>query len=240
MFHVEHAAAIDSAIPPEIRVRTICLKNGVRLTDAQLAKLVSFVAALLEWNVKINLISRKDTEKIWFSHILHSLALLFYATIPEGWRVFDLGTGGGLPGIPLAIARPDLRFTLVDSIRKKSAAVEDIVSRLGLSNVRVRTGRAEEIAKEKGMSRCHDLVIARAVAPLAELVQWSKPLLSGRTPPEGNELPALIALKGGDLEAEIAAAKREWRGCAITAINMSFEGSLELGLEDKKLVFTRM
>jgi 16S rRNA (guanine527-N7)-methyltransferase len=239
MFHVEHPVT-DSAIPPEIRVRTICMKNGVPLTDAQLEKLSAFVAGLLEWNAKINLISRKDTEKIWFSHILHSLAPLFYISIPEEWRVFDLGTGGGLPGIPLAIARPDLQLTLADSIRKKTTAVEELVTRLGLRNVRIRTGRAEEIGKEKGVSKCHDVVIARAVAPLADLIRWSKPLLSGRTPPEGKDVPVLIALKGGDLDAEIAAAQREWNRSAITVINMSFEGSLELGLEEKKLVLTRL
>jgi 16S rRNA (guanine527-N7)-methyltransferase len=241
MFHVEQQGFIEREIPPEIRVRSICRKNGLQLTDGEMRKLSEFVAGLLEWNVSINLISRKDTDRIWFSHILHSLAPLFYVRIPPEWRVFDLGTGGGFPGIPLAIARPDLRFTLADSTRKKIVAVEELVTRLGLGNVRVRTGRAEEIGKEKGVAGCQDLVIARAVAPLADLLEWSKPLSSGRIPPggEGIPVPALIALKGGDLEREIQEARRKWSRCAITVINMSFEGSLELGLEDKKLVLTQ-
>jgi 16S rRNA (guanine527-N7)-methyltransferase len=234
-------------IPPEIRVRSICQKNGLLLSDEQYEKLTTFVDGLLDWNRKINLISRKDTEHVWFSHILHSLTPLFYLHVPAGWRLFDLGTGGGLPGIPLAIARPDLRFTLADSIRKKMTAVEDLASRARLDNVDFRVGRGEEIAREKGMAGRYDLIIARAVAPLAELMKWTRPLSSRRAAGQkkrgdtGSRIPApaLVALKGGDLEREIAEARARSRGSAITVINMSFEGSLELGLQDKKLVLAQ-
>lgn len=231
-------------IPPEIRLRSICQKNGLLLSDEQQEKLSSFVGGLLDWNRKINLISRKDTERVWFSHILHSLAPLFYLDVPAGWRVFDLGTGGGFPGIPLAIARPDLRFTLVDSIRKKMMAVEDLASRARLENVDFLVGRGEEIAREKGMKGRYDVIIARAVAPLAELIHWTRPLSSGRAKDQkqrGNTgakipVPALVAFKGGDLEREISEARERGTASAITVINMSFDGSLELGLQDKKLV----
>jgi 16S rRNA (guanine527-N7)-methyltransferase len=233
-----------NGIPPDIHVRTICQKNGLLLTDEQYEKLAAFSMGLLEWNSKINLVSRRDTDKLWFSHILHSLTPLFYLEIPAGWRLFDLGTGGGFPGIPLAIARPDLHFTLVDSIRKKMTAVEDLVHRLDLANVDIRVGRAEEMDREKGMAPRYDVVVSRAVASLAELMKWSKPLLTGRAGrttskgSDGKRIPAhaLVALKGGDLAGEISEARLKTPTLAITVIEMTFNGSLELGLEDKKLV----
>lgn len=233
-----------NGIPPDIHVRSICQKNGLLLTDEQYEKLGAFSRGLLEWNGKINLISRKDTDQVWFSHILHSLTPLFYLEIPPGWRLFDLGTGGGLPGIPLAIARPDLHFTLADSIRKKMNAVEDLVHRLDLANVEVRVGRAEEMARERETVPRYDVVVSRAVASLAELLKWSKPLVTGRVGTttnkgrDGKRIPApgLVALKGGDLAREISAARSKTPGVAITVIDMTFNGRLELGLEDKKLV----
>lgn len=233
-----------NGIPPDIHIRSICQKNGLLLTDEQYEKLALFSKGLLEWNRKINLISRKDTDQLWFSHILHSLTPLFYLEIPTGWRLFDLGTGGGFPGIPLAIARPDLHVTLADSIRKKMTAVEDLVHRLDLANVDVRVGRAEDIGRETGMARRYDVVVCRAVAPLADLLKWSKPLLTGRAGTiqrkenDTKTIPAraLVALKGGDLAREISEARLKMPSFAITVINMAFHGSLELGLEDKKLV----
>jgi 16S rRNA (guanine527-N7)-methyltransferase len=221
-----------------IALQTICRKNALPLNDDQLGVLARYVEGLLQWNKKINLISRRDEENVWFSHILHSIAPLFYVEIPQGWRILDLGSGGGLPGIPLAIVRPDISVTLLDSIRKKSMVTDEIVRTLQLKNVVVRTGRAEESAgkKEVGM---FDTVVARAVASLEDLARWSRPLVrQGKQPASAggkSNAPHLLALKGGDLEREIAAACRE-SDIAITVIQMSFEGSLELGLEDKKLV----
>ena len=225
-------------VDPPVTLRTICAKNAHHLSDGDLALLSGYVERLLEWNKKINLISRRDVENVWFSHILHSIAPLFYVDIPQGWRILDIGSGGGLPGIPLAIVRPDLRVTLLDSIKKKTMAMEEIVRFLHLENVKVQTGRAEELAREKGFVP-FDMVVARAVASIEDLARWSRPLVVARqreeTVREKSAAPHLLALKGGDLDREIAHARRIGR-VAITVIEMIFEGSLDLNLEDKKLV----
>jgi len=238
-------------IDPALRLLTICRKNDLELSSDQQTKISHYVGALLEWNKKINLISRRDEENIWFSHILHSLSPLFYIDIAEGAYLLDLGSGGGLPGIPLAIARPDLHVTLLDSIKKKAMAAEDMVGNLGLRNVRVRTIRAEDFPHERRGANSFDLVIARAVAPLADLITWSRPLVKrvarqtapgGEKTKRGRRVPAtrLVALKGGDLDGEIAEARVKAGTSAITVIEMAFEGSLELGLEDKKLVLVNL
>ena len=230
--------------PPQDFQR-ICRRNGLNLSDSKLGLLTRFVDGLLEWNSKINLISRRDQENIWFSHVLHSLTPLFYVEFPAGLRVLDLGTGGGFPGIPLAIARPDLELVLLDSIKKKTLAVQDLVGRLGLTGVSVWTGRAEQVHHDQQAGGTFDLVVARAVASLRELVHWSRPYLkvSHATPGEsagGNRVrftsPGLVALKGGDLEEEIAETKIKESVRFVRVIRMSFEGSLELGLEDKRAV----
>jgi 16S rRNA (guanine527-N7)-methyltransferase len=230
---------------PPLEFQRICTRNGLSLSDSQLVLLTRFVEGLLEWNSRINLISRRDQENIWFSHVLHSLTLLFYVEFPGGLRVLDLGTGGGFPGIPLAIARPDFELVLLDSIRKKTLAVQDLTSRLGLTGVSVLTGRAEQIHRNPPAPGTFDLVVARAVASLRDLVRWSRPFLSpSRTTSgestDGNQVkfvsPGLIALKGGDLEKEIAETRIKESVRSVRVIRMSFEGSLELGLEDKKAV----
>jgi 16S rRNA (guanine527-N7)-methyltransferase len=112
-----------------LRVRQICLRNGLEISDPQLELLNRFVHGLLEWNRAINVISRKDEENVWYGHILHCLTMLFLLEIPERAKVLDLGSGGGLPGIPIAIVRPDLEITLLDSIAKKTKVMEDLRSR---------------------------------------------------------------------------------------------------------------
>jgi 16S rRNA (guanine527-N7)-methyltransferase len=228
---------------PPLALQRICIRNGLTLSDTQLGLLARYVDGLLEWNTRINLISRRDQDNIWFSHILHSLSLLFYVECPVGLRVLDLGTGGGFPGIPLAIARPDITLVLLDSIRKKTLAVQDLVSRLGLAGVSVWTGRAEQVHRIEHAAGTFDLVVARAVASLRDLVHWSRPYLRvSRTAPEdlpeGARVsltsPVLIALKGGDLEKEISETRIKESVRFVRVIRMSFEGSLELGLEDKK------
>ncbi|MEW6510411.1 MAG: 16S rRNA (guanine(527)-N(7))-methyltransferase RsmG [Bacteroidota bacterium] len=219
-----------STTDPRIELRTICRRENLLLTDGELDQLAAYVDALLDWNKRVNLISRRDVENIWFSQILHCLSLLFYVDLPDGLQVLDLGSGGGLPGIPLAISRPGLRVTLLDSIRKKTQAVKSIRDTLGLANVNVVMARAEEWGARLKPAERFDLVIARAVAPLADIVRWARPLLrSGFT-------PQLIAYKGGDLSAEVAQAKLKGRVSSIKEVPVAFEGSLEIGLEEKKLV----
>jgi 16S rRNA (guanine527-N7)-methyltransferase len=218
----------------ELRVFSVCQMNGIFLTDTQMMKLRAFVGMLLEWNAKINLVSRKDTENIWFSHVLHSLSLLFFVRLPEGYRVLDLGTGGGFPGIPLSIVRGDLNITLCDSTRKKTDAVQQMVQGLQLANVRVETGRAEDIARDASHRQAYDLVVARAVASLSDLIRWSRPLVKRG----GGDDLKLITLKGGNLDDEIrdAQTKSKPLPVKIDVEDIVFEGSVELGLEEKKIV----
>lgn len=149
-----------------------------------------------EWNEKINVISRKDIDSLYEKHVLHSLAIAAVAELPAGMQVVDLGTGGGFPGIPLAIFFPEVKFHLVDSIGKKLKVVEAVAEGLGLENVTVQHTRVEDIKNRK-----FDLVVSRAVAPLKDLWRWSKPLIKK---PSAGGPTGLICLKGGDLAAEIS------------------------------------
>ncbi|HSF46399.1 MAG TPA: 16S rRNA (guanine(527)-N(7))-methyltransferase RsmG [Chitinophagaceae bacterium] len=153
-----------------------------------------------EWNEKINVISRKDIESLYEKHILHSLAIaaIFDFSQAEGLKILDVGTGGGFPGVPLAIMFPNVSFTLVDSIGKKLKVVNAVSEGIGLKNIATRHTRMEEI---KGES--FDFVVSRAVAPIKDLWNWSKHLINkDRKLPEFKN--GMIFLKGGDLAAEIS------------------------------------
>lgn len=147
------------------------------------------------WNDKINVISRKDMDHFYEHHVLHSLSIAKKFSFTEQMNVMDLGSGGGFPGIPLAILFPATRFLLVDSINKKLKVAAEIASSIGLDNIITRHIRAEDIKDKK-----FDVVVSRAVAPLKDLWKWSRPLLL-RT---GHETNGLICLKGGDLAHEIS------------------------------------
>ena len=167
-------------------------------TPRQLEQLTALDSLYREWNEKINVISRKDIDSLYEKHVLHSLAIAAAFTLNPGMDVIDIGTGGGFPGIPLAIFFPDTRFHLVDSIGKKLKVVDAISEAIGLTNVSTRHIRAEEIKDRK-----FDLAVSRAVAPLKDLWTWSRPLLRKPAP---NAPSGLICLKGGDLTEEIAAS----------------------------------
>jgi 16S rRNA (guanine527-N7)-methyltransferase len=229
-------------------LEVLCRKNGVYLDDLSRGLLSAYVDQLLLWNKRINLVSRKDEENIWESHILHSLSPLFVLDMPAGIRVLDLGSGGGLPGIPLAIVHGGLEVTLLDSIRKKTVALQEIVRSLGLQGVTVVHGRAEEVCRRVSLRGSFEVVIARAVAPLVDLVRWSRPFLAAH-PRQGFasekvrkgdktvlDLPYLLALKGGDLEREFQEAKLKGGVTRISELRLVFPGSETLGLEEKKAV----
>ncbi len=194
-----------------LEFRRIVRTNGLAVSEEQFALLERYVGLLLDWNGKINLISRRDQENVWFAHMVHSASPWFFVDIAPGLRVLDLGTGGGLPGIPLAILRPDLKLTLLDSIRKKVEAVGQMASELGLANVDTVVGRAEDIGREARHRHLYDVVVARAVARLSDLTKWSRPFLKegrGSRPSPSVSMqvrgartridgPCLLTLRGG-------------------------------------------
>ncbi len=176
----------------------IILKYFSEFTETQLKQFAALENLFKEWNEKINVISRKDIDSLYEKHVLHSLSIAAAFEFEKGIEIIDIGTGGGFPGIPLAIFFPEVRFHLVDSIGKKLKVVDAIVNAINLKNVTVQQIRAEEIKKTK-----FDFVVSRAVAPLKDLWRWSKPLLKNYEVNK-NLKPGLICLKGGDLSHEIS------------------------------------
>ncbi len=165
------------------------------LTIAQRNQLLQLPALYQEWNAKINVVSRKDIDKLPIHHVLHSLAIAKVISFAKGTRVLDIGTGGGFPGIPLAILFPQVSFMLVDSIGKKITVVGSVAEQLGLTNVVAQKARVEEL---KGQ---FDFAVTRAVAPMPKLMGWVRHLIK---PGGANNLAnGIIALKGGDLKEEL-------------------------------------
>jgi 16S rRNA (guanine(527)-N(7))-methyltransferase RsmG len=232
-----------------LSVRKTCAQNGLQLNDEQLRQLDEYAVRLLEWNKKINLVSRRDEENFWTRHILQCISLMFKVEIAEGARILDLGTGGGLPGVVLKIARPDLLFTLLDSTQKKINVVKDLLNSLGLAGIDAVWGRAEDLGKQQKYSGRYNIVVARGVAALDDLVRWSSPFLKRSAPAaetgETNELestrrrvngPALIAFKGGDLDDEIKELRNHLNVGLISTIELTLNGPTQLDDRDKKLV----
>jgi len=154
-----------------------------------------------EWNAKINVISRKDIDSLYEKHILHSLAIAAVFDFPAGMEIVDIGTGGGFPGVPLAIFFPEVKFHLVDSINKKLKIIEAVKEAVGLKNITTQHTRAEEIKNRK-----FDFAVSRAVAPLNDLLKWSRPLMKKTQFESNGQLykSGLVCLKGGDLAQEIS------------------------------------
>ncbi len=167
-------------------------------TPKQKEQLNALLPLYKEWNEKINVISRKDIDNFYLHHVLHSLTITTQFEFEKGPSIMDLGCGGGFPGIPLAIFFPETEFYMVDSINKKLNVVKEIAASIGLNNITVMHTRAEEIKDRK-----FDTVVSRAVAPLKELWQWSKPLIKRIKTDNENVPNGLICLKGGDLTKEI-------------------------------------
>ena len=184
----------------------IILKYFSDFTPQQLQQFEALSDLYKEWNEKINVISRKDIDSLYERHVLHSLSIAASFDFQPGSEIIDLGTGGGFPGIPLAIFFPEVKFHLVDSIAKKLKIVDAVAENIGLTNVTTQHSRIEDIKNRK-----FDFVVSRAVAPLKDLWRWSKPLLRSQKvadyPTHHSPLtphqPGLICLKGGDLAVEI-------------------------------------
>ena len=211
-----HSAA---GVPNDEGGLQMLLNYFTEFTPAQVEQFKALGALYREWNARINVISRKDIDSLYEKHVLHSLAIAATFQFPPGVEIIDIGTGGGFPGVPLAIFFPQVRFHLVDSINKKLRIIEAIKEAIGLNNVTTQHSRAEEIR-----NRRFDFAVSRAVAPLKELWNWSKPLLKSESYEvrSGDEVTryhsGLICLKGGDLAAEISESGTRPRAVEISTL----------------------
>ena len=197
------------------------------LSEQQKAQYTQLGELYQDWNQKINVVSRKDVEFLYEKHVLHSLGIAKCMPFQPGAEIMDLGTGGGFPGIPLAIMFPDTSFYLVDSIAKKIKVVHEVIEGLGLKNVQAHQERAEKVQPQ------FDFVVSRAVAPLRTLMYWSK----GKFYKMWNHKfkNGILCLKGGDLQEEIAETKR--RNIRVYELSEYFE---EEFFETKKVVYVPM
>lgn len=201
----------------------IILKYFKNLSDAQKEQFAALYDLYTDWNSKINVISRKDITNLYEHHVLHSLGIAEVIRFKPGTHVMDLGTGGGFPGIPLAIMFPETQFHLVDSIGKKVKVATEIASAIGLKNVTTRHCRAEEEKAE------FDFVVSRAVMPLTDLLKIIRKNISRD---QQNALPnGLICLKGGELANEVMPVKNQTE---IYDLKNYFE---EEFFETKKVVY---
>lgn len=193
------------------------------LTSAQREQIVALEDLYTEWNAQINVISRKDMEHFYVRHVLHGLAIAKVIQFKPGTRVLDVGTGGGFPGIPLAILFPEVHFHLVDSIGKKIKVVNDVARRLGLTNVKGSQVRVEDLLES------YDFVVNRAVAPMSKLMQWTSGKISTQ---QRNTLPnGIFSLKGGDLTEELMLYRKRVQ---VYRLSEFFEDDF---FESKKLVY---
>ncbi len=209
-------------------IKDLCRDHGIPASGEMYDKLVRYTRLLEEWNAKVNLISRKEDAPVIVRHVFHSLLICKVHDFKPGEKVLDLGTGGGLPGIPLAILFPETSFLLVDSTGKKIAACKAMAKELGLRNIMTLHSRVEEL---KGLS--FDTVLSRQVAPLGELSAYVSKLLKK----EG----VLICLKGGNLDKEIgeAVVSREKNLGFPVSVDLLPIGDISPLFTEKQIVIAR-
>ena len=209
-------------------VRRVCLENGLDISDSQWQLLEKWAALLLEVNQKVNLISRKETEFLWEKQILPCLALLIFRKFGLDADVCDFGTGGGLPGMPLAIVRPDLRLTLLDSRHKKIEVVQQMIESLKLSNAQAVLGRGEELGKQIPWRQKFPQLTARAVAPLIDLVRWTADLRKAES--------VLHIYKGGEIKEEVFALSKKNSGVRVNKSLMVLKGYPKFAENQKYII----
>lgn len=173
------------------------------MSDFQKEQFSNLLPLYREWNAKINVVSRKDIDNLYLNHVLHSLGIAKFTSFKPGAEILDVGTGGGFPGIPLAILFPDVRFHLVDSIGKKITVVRNVADGIGLKNVRAEQIRAEQVKGE------YDFIVSRAVTRLKEFYGW----IHRKVKKESRHTlyNGILYLKGGDLEEELAELKKPYQ-----------------------------
>ena len=201
----------------------VLLKYFSDLTQTQQQQFELLGPLYTDWNAKINVISRKDIENLYEHHVLHSLAITKLIRFKEGTNIIDVGTGGGLPGIPLAIMCPDVEFCLVDSVKKKIMVAQDVARAIGLKNCTFINDRVENIHGK------YYFIVSRAAMPMGDLIKFTRNLCKR----EGhNGMPnGYICLKGGDLREELSPYKNK---AEITALSSFFE---EEYFRTKKIVY---
>lgn len=201
-------------------------KYFTELTATQLEQLTQLGELYRTWNERINVVSRKDIDNLYLHHVLHSLAIAKYVQFKAGTRVLDFGTGGGFPGIPLAIVFPECRFKLIDRTAKKIHVTQEIAAAVGLTNTTAEQKAGEEERDE------YDFVVSRAVMPLPDLMKIVKKNISRE---QRNALPnGLICLKGGNLDSETRTVKKV---VDITPVGNWFEDEW---FEEKNVVYVPM
>lgn len=173
------------------------------LSTTQQAQFELLFSLYSEWNEKINVISRKDIENLYINHVLHSLGIAKVQTFKPGSDILDVGTGGGFPGIPLAILFPETNFHLVDSIGKKITVVNEVAKGIGLTNVKAEQARAEQLKGE------YDFIVSRAVTRIKEFYQWIHRKTKATSVHEREN--GILYLKGGDLEEELNELKKPYQ-----------------------------
>ncbi|MEL0457500.1 16S rRNA (guanine(527)-N(7))-methyltransferase RsmG [Flavobacteriaceae bacterium SZ-1-7] len=199
----------------------LILKYFPNLTEDQIEKFKKLESLYKDWNLKINVVSRKDIDELYLRHVLHSLGIAKVLEFEEGSKILDVGTGGGFPGIPLAILFPECSFHLVDSIAKKLKVVDGVVEGLGLTNVKTTHSRVEDI------DDTYDFIVSRAVTAMPNFVQWVKGKITKK---QNHELKnGILYLKGGDLTEELQSYR------TATIYNLSDFYSEEF-FETKKVV----
>lgn len=199
----------------------LILKYFPDLTEDQINKFRKLEELYQDWNLKINVVSRKDIDELYLRHVLHSLAIAKFIQFKDGTRIMDVGTGGGFPGIPLAIMFPNCQFHLVDSISKKLKVVNEVVEGLGLTNVKTTHTRVEEI------NETYDFIVSRAVAAMPTFVRWIKGKVAKKSLHEIKN--GVIYLKGGDLADEL----ENFSTAQIFELNQYFDEDF---FETKKIV----
>ena len=207
---------------------TICSANGIILSQNQLRQFTRYGTELIKWNSKVNLISRKDEDNVVIRHLLHSLSILKYVQIPKKSSCLDIGTGGGLPGIPIAIANPDIKMLLVDSIAKKMKITEILAKHTEHRHIRAQCIRAEDLEKNIKNRKQYDFIFARAVKKISVIYPWIRNVLK--------DTGKIVMLKGGNLKNEIKEAEKMFHDITVREIPISIVGVDWFEKEEKKIL----